>query len=259
MLLRIFITLLFCLSTHFVYAGQGGFPFVGSIKPDKVNVRAGQSTNFEKIAQLAHDDEVLVIGKEFAWYKIKLPKQANSFIADKYVQTEDKLTGIVTADRVNIRAAKDVNSSSLGQAMKGMTVKIVESWPGWYRIEPLEDSFGWVSEEFVTLKSKDVSSFKPKEVNVAASAPAAIAQIPEANQKFVTAGFLEPVDSSDTAGGAYYRIVVDGQPMYVIKADNHVLDSFLFYKVSCEGMRVQEPPISTYLPVLSISKIQLIL
>lgn len=261
MFLRIFITLLLSLWTQDVPAAQPeGFPFVGTVTAEKVNVRAGQNTNFEKVAQLVRDDEVLVVGKEYKWYKVKLPKQANSYISDKYVQSEDKQTGVVIADRVNVRAAKDVNTTSLGQAMKGTTVKIMESTPGWYKIEPLEDSYGWISEEFIAFKSKDVSSFKSAVLPKVDIAPIAQQKAPEpSNQKFVTAGFLEPVNPSDSPSGVYYRLVVDGQPMFLIKTDSHVLDPMLFYKVNCEGVRVQEPPISTYLPVLSITKIQLIL
>src|ERR1044071_6373446 len=75
-----------------VYAAQPSFPFVAEVNSDQVNVRAGQSSNFEKVYQLAKNDQVVVVNQSYSWYKIRLPKLAKSFIADKYVKLLDDST-----------------------------------------------------------------------------------------------------------------------------------------------------------------------
>jgi len=145
-----------------VYANQESFPFVAESAGDRVNVRAGQSANFERLCQLNIGEEVVVVGKEYSWYKIQLPPSANSYISKGYVQFLGQNAGGITANNVNIRAGAGIHFTTLGQLMKGEQIYIQEEFDKWYRIEPVSDSYGWVSEKFLTFKSKDISGFQVK-------------------------------------------------------------------------------------------------
>ena len=90
-----------------VFAAQEFFPFLGEITANKVNVRAGQSVNFEKLCSLEAGDQVIVIEKNFSWYKIRLPECAESYVSAKYIQLLDGHFGEISGDRVNIRSARD--------------------------------------------------------------------------------------------------------------------------------------------------------
>ncbi|MDP8211874.1 MAG: SH3 domain-containing protein [Candidatus Zapsychrus exili] len=66
-------------------SGQNIFPFVAEPTKDSVNVRAGQSVNFEKLCKVSIGEEVFVVGSQYSWYKIKLPNRAISFVSKKYI------------------------------------------------------------------------------------------------------------------------------------------------------------------------------
>ena len=258
-----FITLWLVVSVTSGYARSEGFPFVGEVVGEKVNVRAGQSANFEKLCQIPHGMQVLVVGKNFSWYKISLPQEASGFIVDKYVTRINAATGVVTADRVNIRATQDVNSTSLGQVSKGMTVKIREAKNGWYKIEPLPESVGWVSQEYIKFKSKDVSSYRPQPVVTAVSIPitvdkkeslvAAVTPVKNVSVTGTFETFVNPLSDS-----IRYRIVVNGQPACLVNTSGQNMDALSNYKVKAEGITDSKSSASP-LPVVTITKIQLIL
>jgi len=144
------------LCIRLVHAGQESFPFIGVSTSDQVNVRAGQSANFERLCQLKKNEEVVVIAKEFGWYKIQLPLQAKSFVSKDYVQYLGQNAGGITANDVNIRSGAGIHYTILGQLSKGEQIYIQDELEEWYRIEPVAKSFGWVAEEYLKFKSHDI-------------------------------------------------------------------------------------------------------
>lgn len=125
------------------------FPFTGEIARGPVNVRAGANINFEAVDKLSQGAQVTVLGKSYDWYKIQLRPVAPAFIRADYVKVKDKTTGEVTADKVNVRARADSESSTLGQVDKGDTVKLVEQINGWWKVVPPEKTAGWVHQDFL--------------------------------------------------------------------------------------------------------------
>ena len=108
-----------------VCSAEEHFPFVGEVSAKEVNIRAGQSTNFEIIYRLKKGDQILVLGKEFSWYKVQPPPGSVAFIHSKYLQLQGKDSGVVTADKVNLRAATNFNASVLAQVGKDTILTIV--------------------------------------------------------------------------------------------------------------------------------------
>ena len=139
-------------------ASQEKFPFVATITSDHINVRAGQSANFERLCQLNKNDEAVVVARSFGWSKIKLPSTAKSYVSAKYVQVVNGL-GTVTADRVNIRAEANFNSTILGQVRQGDKVQVIERVKDWYKIIPIEESYGWVADKYIKFKSYDLATY----------------------------------------------------------------------------------------------------
>ena len=135
---------------------QEFFPFLGEVTTDRVNVRAGQSVNFETLYQLNKGDQVVVVARAFGWYKIRLPTMAKSYVSEKYVQFLNNKSARITADEVNIRGGAGINHTVLGQLPPGTEVRILEKLEGWYRIEPVEGIYGWVTDEFVKFASQSI-------------------------------------------------------------------------------------------------------
>ena len=245
------------------HAGSPKPPFLGVVAADKVNVRAGQNENFERLCQLKKDEEVLVVDQVYGWYKIKLPPSAKSYIINKYIALETDTIGKVTADRVNIRAGSGVNSTSLGQIKQGEKVQILEKLEGWYKILPIEESYGWIVNEFISFKSKDISGYLSKEkvlreeaahqpiVSVEAPSP------PPEPKAISLVGFIKPEETLNL-DKVHYKIVVEGEPTYIEGMDG-MLGDFVDCKVKVEGALQESFKDQKSYPVVVASKIQLVL
>ena len=151
------------------YSQQEFFPFLGEVTTEGVNVRSGQSTSFRKLMQLSQGEEIVVEDKQFSWYKIRLPKQSESYISSQFIREADSssLEGTVTATRVNVRSGAGTDFPVVGQVTAGDQVKILGETDGWMRILPVSDStFGWVHENLISFKSKDIASYESKEEQI---------------------------------------------------------------------------------------------
>ena len=272
------------------------FPFLAEVSSPSVNIRAGQHLNFEKLCRLNKGVEVVVVAKSYSWYKIKLPAEAKSFISQNYIQLINDQTGSVTANRVNVRAGPDPNTTALGQVKKGTTVKILEKLPGWYRIEPVDGTYGWVSDQYLKFKSNTIPAVWfdrltiprtiPSEVeglvNQTAAVPAPPAALPSAppakpiseikesvvtekvqipspaNPIFVS-GIVAVLEDPKTAGEIHHKLIIGNQTAYYLEGGKKVMDEFISYQVMVEG-RLKEDPQHFYLyPVIVVSRINLVL
>ncbi|KNY25080.1 C40 family peptidase [Pseudobacteroides cellulosolvens] len=68
-----------------------------------------------------------------------------------YANAEGSKTGVVKGDILNIRKSPSTSADVLEQLEKGMSVTVVSSKDGWYKIS-YKGITGWVSSEFVTVK-----------------------------------------------------------------------------------------------------------
>lgn len=249
------------------------FPFVAQATGDGVNIRAGQSANFEKVGQLKAGQPVVVIEKSFSWYKIKLPVDAKSYISAKYVNALDDKTGQVTTDRVNIRAGNGEQASILGQAAQGQYVRILEKLEGWYRIEPIEESFGWVNKDYLKYASRELPPKRVVEAPIrnvyakkrmteslaSAETPASASSSTKAEDLkavFMT-GVVEGLADQPVAKDIHHIVTDENNASYYLKGPQEIIDVFLHRKVSVEGSLGSE--ITAPHPVVLIKKINLIL
>jgi uncharacterized protein YgiM (DUF1202 family) len=239
------------------------FPFLAEVIQEKVNVRAGPNTNFEKLCQLSQGDEMVVVGKEFTWYKIEIPIQASSYINEKYIETSDGKTGKVTGNRVNVRASFKVDSTSLGSVKQGEEVKILDKKEDWYKILPVKNSFAWVTDKLVSFKSQDVAPFYLKQtaqINELQAAAQVAPSTDDANENSLpivsTTGLLEYDQSSPEYK---YKITKDGDVLYHVKSPNLNVPDFVNYKVKVDGFLKADEQNTDQTPVLILKKIQLVL
>ncbi len=143
-------------------AGGRPLPFLAQVEKKNVNIRAGQNINFERIGRLKKGAKVVVVEQSYSWYQIKLPVGADSYISTDFIQMLGPDIGAVMGNRVNIRARTGINSSVVGQLNKGTLVRILKTYPsghaseGWCKIEPADQSYGWVLAKYVTFNSKKI-------------------------------------------------------------------------------------------------------
>ena len=254
-----------------VYAEQETFPFLAEVTGDQVNVRAGQSANFERVCQLNKGDEVVVVEKGYSWYKIQLPPASKSFVSRNHVQYLGQNAGGIISDRVNIRAGAGIHHTVLGQLAKGEQVFIEGELDEWYCIRPVAESYGWVADQFLAFKSNDVTGYRlsaysrpsiddklwePVEEQVEVQAEEAAEE--PAIENFSAIGYVEEYQDKDN-DGIRYRIVENGRPVCYVQGVNHMLGRFIHYKVSVEGTVNNKLRSKYAYPVISVSSVRLML
>ncbi len=68
-------------------AGQEeGFPYLGTLTADRVNVRAGSSINYEALCKLNEGDRVAVREERGGWLKIVSPPPVRVWIWAEFVR-----------------------------------------------------------------------------------------------------------------------------------------------------------------------------
>jgi len=247
------------------------FPFLARVVKDKVNIRAGQSKSFEKVGQLTLNEKVVVVEQQFSWYRIKLPAHAKTFISKDFVALMREQIARVSGNRVNLRAGAGVNYSLLGQADKGTFVRVISEVDGWYSIEPVDQSFGWVRQDFLTFKSQTVPAprkvdlptkniYKKKRQAAAKKAreasQAAAAKNDPAGRVSVT-GIVKELGDNKIAQDIRHRLLLQDGSTYYLKGYRRVIDGFLNHKVLIEGEVQQD--VQAQHPVLLVTKIRLVL
>jgi uncharacterized protein YraI len=244
------------------------------VTKDGVNVRAGANTNFEQMYQVRKGEKLVVKAKSYNWYKIALPKAAACFIKAKYVNAADEKSGVVSANRVNIRARAGEKYSIVGQANKGDIVTIGGVSNGWYAISPLDNCYGWIHENFVKFSAAyngdEASDILKREitvqnietpevaVTVAPTIAPTLAPTPTPEPSKAQGELFEATGIVAARGKVFnrrgsHKLLVNGKPAYYLEGERGVFDNFLNLKVKVSGEKQEVP--SSDLPVISVKSI----
>jgi len=130
------------------------FPLAGEIVGDTVNVRSGPGTNYSIITRLNKGDGVIILGEEFGWVRIEVPLATFSWISADFVERGEENQGMVTANRVNIRAGSGTDFDILGQVNRGDKIEIVDEVEGWYKVKPPAGAAAWIHSDYVHYREK---------------------------------------------------------------------------------------------------------
>jgi len=132
--------------------GDEVLPFAGIVTGENVNARSGSDLNFEIICKLNKDDKVVVLSKNFEWYRIRMPEGSFGYINKQYLDVMENV-GIVKGDKVNVRSGPDISSNPLGQLGNKSVVKVIKETGDWYQIEPPDSCSAWVNVQYVKYHS----------------------------------------------------------------------------------------------------------
>lgn len=251
---RGFKTLIFGLSIIAVVFSFGSifaqetFPFTGEVTSDRINIRCDSTVSSEAICTVNKGSYVEVVLELYDWYKIRLPKSAPSFIKKVLVtlaqdlpaeplsgnpvdiNTEKAKSARVCAERVNIRLFPNESSPILGKAGRDEIITVLQDKGDWYKIEPVNSSFGWINKRFVR---KAPVTKKPAQ------------ELIEPPQK-------APVDNSITVEGtlkpfgvifkrpATHKLVTADSSIFLLKGDKKILDGLNNHKVKVKGKFIEQ-------------------
>ena len=193
---------------------QARFPFTGRVKADRVHVRAGQSNNYEEVAVVNKGDELIVVGKNYSWYKVRLPESAKLYIKTDYAKPLTRDIGEVTGDRVNIRARAGTDAAIIGQLVRGDRFFIRETAGQWIAIRPVIQAYGWIHEDYIEFKSPRVA-LEVYAVPKDAPARAGIVQAETDRKRMLKSTGLKPMpDGQYEAEGILSRVAGAAKDRY---------------------------------------------
>jgi hypothetical protein len=222
---------------------------------------------------LRPSDLVVVVDQSYGWYKIKLPIYADSFVSAAFVKKLGDGIGETSANRLNIRARPNQNAALLGQLQRGELLRIVEEMPeGWLKIEPPDNSYGWVSVEYVQYSSvpippprtiqppvRNIYTKKKMEEQLAAQMAAEkekeIAAAVKSQPSFQ--GVVMELGEQAFADDVRHRLMSDDKTIYYLKGYRRIFDIFLQSKVKVEG--TPAPESNGTRQVIFVSKILFVL
>jgi len=240
---------------------QPSLLFQGKINANNINIRS-DSTASSRIICIANKGEPVEVVKElYEWYKIRLLKKAPSFIMKNLVALIDDKTVKVIKDNVNIRLNPDESSPILGKADKNEVINILSEKREWYRIEPINESFGWVHKKFVDKTSETTT--KRKEVGLAQkmepdranpSTGLYIAEKKASQDENVTIqGIIKPYGKVIKRTATHKLIALDNN-VFFLKGNKGGLDSLNYHKVRVTGKLIH--PKGQKYTIIEIQKIE---
>ena len=146
------------------------FPFTGKVTGDNVNVRSGPDINYYSTVRLMKGNLVEVAGQEYNWYKIVPPEGSFSWVAKSCVEKVGKNKGVISRDRVAIRAGSKFTSRKTAIQMiakKGLEIEILGDDGEYYKITPPQGAYLWISVDYVKpVVEKQLSKVKVKREDV---------------------------------------------------------------------------------------------
>jgi hypothetical protein len=113
------------------------------VKSDRVNLRARPDLNSEVVAQVNTGDRLAVISMRPDWVEIVPPDSVDVWAYREFIKD-----GMVTVDRLNLRAGPGINFSIVGSVANGQTVTTRGQFGEWVKVAPVNASL-WISREFV--------------------------------------------------------------------------------------------------------------
>jgi len=248
------------------------FPFVGVITVKTANIRAGQATGFESVAQVNQGDELVVTGRSFSWYEVRLPQTVSCYVHSDFVKYVRDDVGEISGKNVNVRAQSKTGSAVLGQLSAPAKVKIVKREDdGWYRIEPTSGVSGWIKADLVSFRSLNVPSEKVVELptrNIYEAKREQEAAVVEGQQEKAqefeqkkqeavvvkgTIKSLEPVLNETVR----HTFEADGGKVFYLQGYRSVLDGFLNLRVQIKG--IPQTDVQADQPILLVTQVQLVL
>ncbi|MBI3617570.1 MAG: SH3 domain-containing protein, partial [Candidatus Omnitrophica bacterium] len=183
--------------------------------------------------------------------------------------------GEIIGDRVNVRSSAKIESTILGQVEKGSRVRVLEKIPGWYKIAPPAQVFGWVADGLVKFKSRDITAYHPKErhqegspAGEPGSEASETSQAPQPatqgaasanSQKVSVTGVLRLLPPRQDNIDVSYELLVRNKSAYFIQGPRAMFDDFARHTVTAEGALNADLEKQFLRPVLNVARVQLVL
>lgn len=247
--------LLFILNPYICQAQDiKGSPFQGVVNADNINIRSDSTVTSKTICVVNKGERLDVIKGLYDWYKIRLPKQAPSYINKGLVELIGDNAARVTGENINIRLGPEASSAIVGKIGKNEVVNILGEKGEWYKIEPPNIAFGWVHKKFI---DKIGETGKDGVVVRVASIPeeAPISPKLTKDETIAIEGIVNPYGKVFKRI-ATHKIVTADKRIFLLKGNRDSLNSLNYHKVKVTG-KLTHPGKQKY-PTIEIERIEAI-
>lgn len=149
----------------FLFA-EGGRGEAGTVKGDRVNVRARPNATAEICCQMNRGDAVSVLERRLApgigtnmeeWVRVVLPEKATVWVQSTFVREEGEIT-----TKVNGRAGPGLNWPVLCLFAKGDHVTVRTNVVDWTGIVPPPTASAWIFGRYVEQAAGEAPPDAPK-------------------------------------------------------------------------------------------------
>ncbi|MDO8489699.1 MAG: SH3 domain-containing protein [Candidatus Omnitrophota bacterium] len=248
--LIIFATCFICSTAVF---GADSAIFKGQINAENINVRVDATVSSAVICTLPKGELVEVVAEGYDWYKIRLPKEAPSYVKTDLLECLNSdtvnnpgkcLSGKVIKDRINIRLGPSESAWILGKADKLTVVSILGKEGRWYKIQPVYQSYGWVNKKFISKEIKLTKNKEPLDLPV---------KDVKSSGALVVEGMVSPYGVV-LWRKATHKLVTQENKVYFLRGDRKALDSLNYHKVKVTGKLIT--PAQAMYPIIQIDIVE---
>ncbi len=258
------VLLIICFVLVVVAFAAAAVNFNGQINADKINLRVDATIGSAVICSLTKGEPVEVVSEAYDWYKIRLPKEAPSYVKENLVECLNSdpvtnpgkcLSAKIIKDRINIRLGPSESAWILGKANKLTVVSILAKESGWYKIQPIYQSYGWVNKKFVSKavilpKKQEVAVLPVKDVQ---PLPPKVSLPVEPSGLLVVQGTVSPYGIVLWRQATHKLVTVENK-IYFLKGNRKSLDSLNYHKVKVSGKLIS--PQDSKHPILQVNIIE---
>jgi len=241
---------------------ESEFPFQGIVKEGGINIRSDSTVNSGIIATVGKGRELTVVGESYGWYKVRLPIDTPSYISRGLAVCLDEpcqdAKVVKNKSRVRLKPSKD--SLVLGVAQKDETVHVLGKDESWYKIQPVENSFGWIHKKFIEKKPEITAN--PVAVEIPLTTTSAVKQEqaqPQAKKdgEITLTGIVTPYGKV-FGRKATHKLLTQDKEVFLLKGDKKELNGFNYRRAKVKGVKItaQENKKFTTIEVNSIEELK---
>jgi uncharacterized protein YgiM (DUF1202 family) len=240
--------------------------FCGEVNTDNINIRCDATINSEVICKVNKGESTEVVSEFYEWYKIRLPKDAPSFIKKDLVTiiekegtqspglispvediAQEKQIAKVIKENVNIRLSPSESAAIIGKVNKNELVNILKDEGKWYKITPPSNSFGWVHKKFINKKSPLIKTEQLPESKLTESTKTS-------QDKISFIGIIEPYGKIFKRRGTH-KFLTEDNKVFLLKGDKKILDNLNYRKVKITGRLIDT--FRKEMPVIEIESLEI--
>lgn len=126
-----------------------------TVLTDTLNVRYGPGLSHEIITQVHEDDELVVLGEDNEWYKVRLQSNKIGWVASWLVENEEvtidnTIMGQITGSEVNVRQFSTTDSDILGTVYRNEEYQILYRENDWVQIL-YQNRVAWIHSDYIAV------------------------------------------------------------------------------------------------------------